>query len=63
MKRFYLLMICALICVQTFAQDKWSDNWCNQWNVMQYNAQIAGDYDEKKYKFLHMCENCSTFAR
>jgi hypothetical protein len=36
MKRLYFLLFCALIGVQVFAQDKWADSWCNQWNVLSY---------------------------
>lgn len=41
MKRFYFLLICALISVQTFAQDKWADIWCNTWNVMEYDMGMG----------------------
>ena len=40
MKRFYFLLICALMCVQTFAQDKWADTWCDTWNVLQHSTGI-----------------------
>ena len=38
MKRFYFLLICALISVQTFAQDKWADIWCDTWNVLDFDG-------------------------
>lgn len=36
MKRINFLMICILISVQTFAQDKWADIWCDTWNVLYH---------------------------
>ena len=39
MKRFYFLLICALISVQIFAQDKWADIWCNQWNILSHGQE------------------------
>lgn len=38
MKRLYFLLICMLIGVQTFAQDKWSDIWCDTWNVLYFDG-------------------------
>lgn len=36
MKQFYFLIICTLISVQTFAQDKWADIWCDTWNILEH---------------------------
>lgn len=41
MKRINIFMICALISVLTFAQDKWADIWCNTWNVMEYDMGMG----------------------
>lgn len=38
MKRINFLMICALISVLTFAQDKWADIWCDTWNVLEFDG-------------------------
>ena len=50
MKRFYFLLICALISVQIFAQDKWADMWCDTWNVMEHDTQISGNYNEQTWR-------------
>lgn len=38
MKLFYIVIICALVSVQTFAQDKWTDIWCDTWNVLTFDG-------------------------
>lgn len=50
MKRINFFMICALISVQIFAQDKWADMWCDTWNVMQHDTQISGNYNEQTWR-------------
>lgn len=46
MKRFYFLLICALISVQIFAQDKWADMWCDTWNIMEHDMGLTGDTEK-----------------
>ena len=46
MKRFYFLLICALISVYTLAQNEWADIWCNQWNILEYNVSGMGIPEE-----------------
>ena len=40
MKRALLFLFCALISVQTFAQDKWADIWCDTWNILVENGSV-----------------------
>lgn len=46
MKRFYFLLFCTLIGVQVFAQDKWSDIWCNTWNIMEHDMGMTFDTEK-----------------
>ena len=46
MKRFYFFTMCALICVQLFAQGKWSDTWCDTWNVFVENGSVYPPHEE-----------------
>ena len=46
MKRALLFLFCALISVQTFAQDKWADIWCDTWNVFVENGSVYPPHEE-----------------
>ena len=46
MKRTLLFLFCALISVQTFAQDKWADIWCDTWNVFVENGSVYPPHEE-----------------
>lgn len=61
MKRFYFFVICALISVQTFAQDKWADIWCNMWNVLYHGWDPEGGDDPyMPYTFIYQLEEDTT---
>ena len=61
MKRFYFFVICALISVQTFAQDKWADIWCNTWNVLYHGWDPEGGDDPyMPYTFIYQLEEDTT---
>ena len=52
MKRALLFLFCALISVQTFAQDKWADIWCDTWNVFVENGSVYPPHEETyRYQF------------
>ena len=46
MKRALLFLFCALISVQTFAQDKWADIWCDTWNIFVENGSVYPPHEE-----------------
>ena len=46
MKRALLILLCALMSVQTFAQDKWADIWCDTWNVFVENGSVYPPHEE-----------------
>ena len=46
MKRTLLFLFCALISVQTFAQDKWADIWCDTWNIFVENGSVYPPHEE-----------------
>ena len=46
MKRALLFLFCALISVQTFAQDKWADIWCDTWNILVENGSVYPPHEE-----------------
>ena len=52
MKRFYFVLICALISVQTFAQDKWADIWCDTWNIMEHDMGMTSDTEKTWRHYL-----------
>ena len=52
MKRFYFFTMCALISVQTFAQDKWADIWCDTWNIMEHDMGMTSDTEKTWRHYL-----------
>ena len=31
-------------------EKKWSDTWCDTWNIMEHNVQLIGDYNEETWR-------------
>ena len=52
MKQFYFFLLCALLNVQTFAQDKWADIWCDTWNVMEHDMGMNWDTEKTWRHYL-----------
>lgn len=52
MKRFFSFLFCILIGMQVFAQDKWSDIWCNTWNIMEHDMGLTSDTEKTWRHYL-----------
>ncbi len=40
MKKTLILIICILTNLQIFAQPKWSEKWCDTWNIINFDGMI-----------------------